>query len=225
MKKPAPRTLQELASEMKPEDYPPNLRNWPPGRGPKPASMRLPRNEAPVPRVELLPHKTKPAPRVVPPPAPPPVKGHRPGVIVTRNLLHADDAQRNWNYHLNQHVATVATLTLDQAINVLVGTSRWRDSRRVVLAERLPVRTITVDLDYPLSKIARVTIAPYVSRFSERDTEKRMTLGYVLWQLARVYRQIYRAHRRWGVWGHAIDDLQFESFTLRDNLGTVGIGS
>lgn len=52
-----------------------------------------------------------------------------------------------------------------------------------------------------------------------------MSVGYLLWQLARAYKIIYKSHAKWGVWGHAIGDLTFEIFELNDNIGYVAIGS
>jgi len=52
-----------------------------------------------------------------------------------------------------------------------------------------------------------------------------MSVGYVLWQLARAYKAVYKKYAAYGVWGHAITDLVFEIFELKDNIGYVSIGS
>jgi hypothetical protein len=45
-----------------------------------------------------------------------------------------------------------------------------------------------------------------------------MDVGYVLWQLARVYKKIYHQHRKYGIWGHALSDLHFEAMATRDDV-------
>lgn len=89
----------------------------------------------------------------------------------------------------------------------------------------VPVRTITLDLTYPLDMTARVTIKPYQTKNGSSGWMEEMDLGYVLHQIARAYVQIYRSSKKWGVWGHAIRDLAFEEFKLSDNVGEISIGS
>ncbi len=89
---------------------------------------------------------------------------------------------------------------------------------------------LIVDLDYPLSKIARVTVYPYKTRSMSMDgepyeSEPRMSLGYLLWSLAQAYVQVYEQHKEYGVWGHSITDLVFEELQISAGVGIVGIGS
>ena len=93
------------------------------------------------------------------------------------------------------------------------------------LEEFLPERSLTFDLSYPLCKVARVTIHPYTRVGYRNERRQCMTVGYVLGQLARAYKEIYRKHAKYGVWGHAIGDLCFESLRIVDNVGDVCIGS
>jgi len=137
---------------------------------------------------------------------------------------------------LNAHVAMSATLKPAQWD--LVGGASRGGLRRLITDLLIPgmprhrivdkidkTHALVFDLTYPLSKIARVTIRPYKRTFSRGNHVYELSVGYVLWQLARAYKIIYRQHRRYGVWGHAITDLAFECLSIKDNIGDVGIGS
>jgi hypothetical protein len=53
-----------------------------------------------------------------------------------------------------------------------------------------------------------------------------MSIGYVLWAVAQEYKRIYRQHRKYGVWGHAITDLYFEGLDVQKNGNvTLLVGS
>ena len=228
---------------------PRSLLNWPPSRGPMPAWMRAkPKYKIPeveIEAVEMVPDRRrwmKPATeikRVVPKPAPPKSKKNRRTrsgcVIVIKDLIAEYNAQRELDLRLNTYVATIATLKSPRQWDLIGGAElrpcKGRGSRKpgtpkfyAIVTNFIPERTITIDLSYPLRKIARVTVRPYV-RVSSGHKSENMSIGYVLWQLARAYKQIYRRHAFWGVWGHAITDLCFERFTLSDNIGHVSIGS
>jgi len=56
-------------------------------------------------------------------------------------------------------------------------------------------------------------------------SEPRMSVGYLLWVLARAYRKVYEEYGAYGVWGHAIGDLVFERLEIKDNIGVVSVGS
>ena len=235
------------------------LMNWPPSRGPMPAHMRKkPKYEIPeliIEPVEWVPSRNgrKPATeikRIPTKPAPEMSKKNKAllkrGIHSMADMIARDNAKPKVYLRLNYHVATTATLKPEQWD--LIGGAELVPARKPALSKRealchvsggkayatlsnhLPVRTITVDLEYPMSMTARVTIRPYshvIPSPSGRLTRKfeEMTIGYVLWQLARAYKIIYRQHKTYGIWGHAITDLCFESFELNDNIGHVSIGS
>jgi hypothetical protein len=224
-----------------------SLMNWPPSRGPMPKWMSAsPRYRIPEPKIELLPIDTKP-PRKIVMSAPKPKKkaagrGHK-GTI----FLVSHSVRRSWDYRLSCHVDTLASISLAQA-NYLICGMEFRDQKPAKrktmtiggkryrpqfvplpahLGNTLSLRTFVFDLTYPLNHTARVTIEPYELLPRKRGEKPcmRMTLAYVLWQLARAYKKIYKQHRRWGIWGHAITDLWFERLEVKDNIGHVGIGS
>jgi hypothetical protein len=92
----------------------------------------------------------------------------------------------------------------------------------------LPTRTLVFDIGYPLSCYARVTIRPYkvlMGRGRTRIEYEEMDVGYVLWQLAQAYKQIYMREDEFGVRSHDIGDLSFGSLKILDNIGEIGVDS
>ena len=146
---------------------------------------------------------------------------------------------------LGHHVATCALLT-HKTWGLVHGAKLQRPSKRTLakfkgkmrralvgggkpyarLESCLPAREYTFDISYPMSgRIARVTIKPYTTKRHGRPMHDRMSVGYLLYQLARAYKQIYRRWKHYGIWGHAIDDLVFEHLKIENNVGYVSIGS
>jgi len=53
-----------------------------------------------------------------------------------------------------------------------------------------------------------------------------MSPGYLMWVVAKEYERIYKEHKKYGVWGHAMSDLGFERITVRpDGVVDLFIGS
>jgi hypothetical protein len=56
--------------------------------------------------------------------------------------------------------------------------------------------------------------------------EKYVNLGLFLREVARKYKEIYKKPGKYGIWGHSIDDLAFESVEIKkDGRVVLGIGS
>lgn len=209
------------------------IMNWPPSRGPMPAWMEH-KPVIKVPKVELveLQEGAEPPIRVV--------QTEVPNDMRFSEFRTTLELERNWTYS-DLGVLSVEEMlsaSAQDATNLVRGVrglhpierrGRGQPSERKTCDNLLPVRTVVVDLDYPFGKVARLLIRPYIVETIRRDGEiaqwPTMRLGYVLWQIAQAYGQIYAEHERWGVWGHAIGDLVFESFRLEDNIGHIGIGS
>jgi hypothetical protein len=104
-------------------------------------------------------------------------------VLNTKESIAADATQRDWDIALSTQVEVVAALTRKQASETLLGASmplprkpvrKLRGGRRLYveperpdLVRYLPERAFIVDIDYPLSAIARVTIEPYQIRIKD----------------------------------------------------------
>jgi len=224
------------------------LVNWPPSRGPMPKHM-LKKSKFKVPRFELK--LVEPTRKNIDDGDPLVVFARAEG----RKRRGAGRGKKRLDLSLWQQVSETATLTPEQWGLVggaakdkrrhggaKLVTYLWMDDLvgpdRVVpdgvkhirgkKSKGIPVnwtrpgppKELTFDLSYPLNKIGRVTIRPY-----EVNGHLQMTVGYVLWQLAQAYLQIYEEHERYGVWGHAIDDIGFETMTIVGDLGFVGMGS
>jgi hypothetical protein len=126
-----------------------------------------------------------------------------------------DGEPRTMNLRVNLDVKAAARMSVHDA-NALV-----RAASRGHAEKYLPTRTYTVDIDYPLHTIARVTVHP----FRDARGYHHVTVGYLLAMLGRVYRRIYREPEKFGVWGHGIGDLCFAKIAVRDNIINVGVDS
>lgn len=140
------------------------------------------------------------------------------------------------SWSTNIHVDTLASLTLLQALNVVYVESaeikrtekrvrrrradRWRKRQKAMVRYlRFPREAIRTRIDYPLNVPLDLVVKPYSlawrrHRASSRMRGDTMNPAYFLWVLAREYRRIYRQHRRYGIWGHAIGDLWFERIRI-----------
>lgn len=215
------------------------LMNWPPSRGRMPAWMSAePKYIIPKIQIKELPAD---APLPIPVISLPKIlklsKAHLKDLKkrgkTARDMIDPIESRRDFSYHVWVQVSDVLTLTARQADAVITGSLGNSKADKLIgnwgADNVLPVRTYIVDIRYPLSKTARVTIEPYTWKLKRSDgtvlVRKRMSLGYLLWQIAQAYKIIYRQHKRWGVWGHAIGDLGFEGLEISDNISRVHIGS
>ena len=126
-------------------------------------------------------------------------------------------------------VEQLASLTIEQALCVVSGVLRLAPVGQPYCVGALEARwpgargfgyrplDVTFDLTYPLDKVARVTVAPYMVGDPDGAHSMQMSLAYVLWQGARAYRTIYENHAAYGVWGDAFADLWIQSVWSSDN--------
>jgi hypothetical protein len=150
-------------------------------------------------------------------------------------------------FSCSYHVATVVTLSIEQASRLLEvrkvirredatsKTSQGRTYKKAVHDDHstqwaeYETRSLIVTITYPLSLNVRLTIAPLTEQCTYSDHESEwvsMSPGYLMWVLAQEYRRIYVEHEKYGVWGHDIDDLHFEGFAISENGDTeLWIGS
>jgi hypothetical protein len=137
-------------------------------------------------------------------------------------------------------VSDVLGLTLEQASNFITACrldGKRTDHEHFDFWWDYAPRSLWVDIVYPLKRGVRLLVKPMLRAWSKCDTcgnrrwhdgkkEPRLTPGYLLWTVAREYAQIYKEHEKYGVWGHAIEDLGFESITIeKDGVVRLGIGS
>jgi hypothetical protein len=131
------------------------------------------------------------------------------------------------DFYLSHHVASVASLSLDVARNVIIAAcpvpKKHARYRPVDTGWNMEPKSITVTLDYPLSRACEITIKPFRLWKGGPDC---MDIGYVLWTLAKQYERIYKEHKRYGVWGHMMGDLYFERLTIdKKGRGSLFVGS
>ena len=145
-------------------------------------------------------------------------------------------------FRFDTHIATLSTLTLEQADKLISVTDSTGHCRSIMLDQKdlLPrpkakctclvvggkrkkfdPPTITVELDYPLDCTVRVTIPPFT-----KGKRKMQSWGAVLWAIARVYAKIYKNWKAFGVHFHAFDDLWFEGCAVtKDGRMDLYVGS
>lgn len=181
----------------------PMLLNWPPSRGPMPKWMSAP-NRYDIPAVEIE-----------------RIEGVAPPIKPTKDYLIVSGS---WS--MSYHVSTVASLTPDQAIVLLKG-----DAPLPSTLLDPPARTFVLDIDYNhyLSKgvTARATIKPYMLWYPQGKewSAPRQDVGYLLWQIAGVFKKLWKEHNKCGPWGHDVSDLYFEGIEFKRNVLTMSIGS
>lgn len=92
-------------------------------------------------------------------------------------------------------------------------------------------KSISVIITYPFERNVLVTIEPssVVYTFEDGETNEHDInhLGFLVWQIAKVYGIIYRTmDKEVGIWGHGFSDLYLERIKiLKDNKIDIGIGS
>jgi len=112
-------------------------------------------------------------------------------------------------------VLTVSTLTMEQAYRLLHTENLYSQHFK-------GVKTVEVDLSYPLSRTVTVQIKPMIFKCEGENPREWSTFdpGYILWQVSKAYLKIYKREQqsiaagddptRYGVWGHCLNDLCFE---------------
>lgn len=126
-------------------------------------------------------------------------------------------------------VYRVGTMDIDQADELLVTDEIWDNIRAF-----RDLDYVDVLIGYPLSNEVMIRIYPMARTpaYEGAETTMVMSVGYILWQVALAYRQIYTEDANgtgpwdWGVWGHTLTDLVFEGIEIfDDNFCVVLIGS
>lgn len=199
-----------------------HLWNHPPSRGPNPHEPK-PWEVAPV-VIKRLPERHPEMPWPPPEPLGPRLK---------RSL-----AKGPLSLQVDGHVTTISSLSIDQAMHLHFGSVHkeeisWATGPLEAIAKQ--GASLTFRLDYPLNRAADVLVTP-VFRPRRSGQHAWLSVSAILWQLAKAYEQIYAeetediaggVHPRWGIWGHAMSDLVFETLDIvpDQGIGRVGVGS
>lgn len=143
-------------------------------------------------------------------------------------------------WHVWYQVDAVAALTLAQADDIVRACPCKGERKHDHFDNwwRYEPRPLWVDITYPLTRGVRLLVKPLVRESlpcktcvkevgRERDTKQSvMSPGYFLWTVAKEYERIYKEHKKYGVWGHGLEDLGFERITIRkDGVVDLFIGS
>ena len=129
------------------------------------------------------------------------------------------------HFNCNLKIEMVASLTLDQANSILSVCSEDRCYSKWYEYDVPEVLSVTIT--YPLSTPATFFVKPLLLKTERKDGEVHentfMTPGYLMWQVARAYSEIYDRHEEFGIWGHSMGDLCFEYIAI-DKHGSVDLG-
>jgi hypothetical protein len=146
------------------------------------------------------------------------------------------DYRKDIAYSCNIHVATLASLT-EQQTNRIISVSKvkplvkyplklWRNAG--VTTSYFDIEKVVAAFDYPLKQKCVLTIRPTLD---SNGHSMLMNIGYFLWQVARAYQDIvYVSPQKYGIWGHGLNDLYFETIILKkispkNYYGVVDFGS
>lgn len=116
------------------------------------------------------------------------------------------------SFVLSHPVKAISEFSFEESVSGII--KGWGKTTHL-MTDLMKPETITIKITYPLTKGVKITIRPY--RCGPKGSVPYMKLGYVLWCVAREYRRIYKEWRRYGVWGHSIEDLMFVSFEIDDS--------
>lgn len=119
-------------------------------------------------------------------------------------------------------VTAMARASLESAYEL---SGNWRGTNAYAKVDALAKKgtPVVAYLDYPITGSVKVTMDPVLVGARQHASYKP---GYLMWELAQVYKWIYRDAVKFGVWGHEIRDLYFEDLVLYDDgRMTVGVGS
>jgi len=109
------------------------------------------------------------------------------------------------------HCDGAGTITVDCDVRI----AARGDTEGTASALRLPPgRTYTMLVDYPFHR-------PYRHEF--KTGEAGMGFAALLDELRGVYKRIYAEPDRFGVWGHALDELWLERVTVDRQNATVAL--
>ena len=118
------------------------------------------------------------------------------------------------DFRLSHHVGSIANLSALDARKLISG---WSIRRRK-FEWLLPPRAVTIPITYPLSIGVKLKIQPYDYVVEYADStdlcERELSLGYVLWVVAREYVRIYDDWKRYKIWGHELWDLWFRKLSV-----------
>jgi hypothetical protein len=207
------------------------LMNWPPSRGPNPGQHMVSYKQGKITREDVR------IPRSPMSAAEAEMIEAAGGVVEEENAEipapeePAERAPVVGTWYVWFQIEDVASLNLDQAINLLRG--RTDDEKERHCSDDWsfsPVEKFGIletMITYPLNTAVHLVIEPLtITRTWGKSRPAKVThemrLGYFLWVVAQEYVRIYEEAEKYGIWGHAMTDLGFEGVIVHED-GTVDV--
>ena len=112
-------------------------------------------------------------------------------------------AKYDKKFDFSVHVSSLSNIERKYAVALIYSQNREKYFEKPLTGE--------VRLTYPLGVDVYLKIKNCAS------------VGGLLWDISQVYKNIYKDPEKYGVWGHGIGDLYFESITIFCN-GSIELG-
>jgi len=143
---------------------------------------------------------------------------------IEKEEISGKETGRLWS---NIHLKTLATMDLKHVglLSMIEGEQLTNYFDEKVIDYK---KEITVWISYPFNTSVKIIIYPLFRFFDKNSKGIPLDyLGYVAWQIAQVYAEVYKNHsEEVGIWGHGFSDLVLEGFNIYENNVIVpAIGS
>lgn len=144
-----------------------------------------------------------------------------------KKIWEKPDFRRDRSFSCNIKVSIFASLTANQALAVIAASKEFPRVKQFQTQTYFDMKEVIATFDYPLKRKYLLRTNPTLDFNGE---PMPMHIGYFLWQVAKIYQdEIYKNRKKYGVWGHNIDDLYFEGIILRkigkNYYGIIEMGS
>jgi hypothetical protein len=144
-----------------------------------------------------------------------------------KKIWEKPDFRRDHSFSCNIKISVFASLTKNQALAVIAAAKEKPRVKQFQTETYFDTEEVIAAFDYPL-KSKYLLRTDLTLDFNGKPM--RMHIGYFLWQVAKFYKdEIYAYRKKYGVWGHNIDDLYFEGIILRkigkNYYGIIEMGS
>ena len=130
-----------------------------------------------------------------------------------KKIWEKPDFRSDHSFSCNIKLSVLASLTANQAL-ALIAVSKQRPRIKGFQTQSfLEITEVIAAFDYPLKGKYLLRTNPTLDY---NGNPMSMHTGYFLWQVAKIYQdEVYKYPKKYGVWGHGIDDLYFEGIILR----------
>lgn len=144
-----------------------------------------------------------------------------------KKIWEKPDFRKDRSFSCNIRLSVLASMSPKQALAVISVCEQSPKIKGYQTLSYFRIEKIIAAFDYPLRSKYLLRTNPTLDY---NGNSMPMHVGYFLWQVAKIYSdEIYKYPKKYGVWGHAIDDLFIEGIILRkigkNYYGIIEMGS